>query len=282
MLCEHLLVALLTLAPGAEAAGAQRTRVAVLDLQYAGDGDRKAVEGLSALLATEVARRPALAVIAGADLRALIGFERQKALVGCSGGACAAELAGSLGVSYLVSSEVSRVGSSWLMSLALLDAGKATSVNRLTRKASSVDGLVEETAGAVDELLSALGAAGAAPPSRRFDGSWDVTITCPDSSEGTGAKGYAFRFRATVKDGLLVGTHLAEGAPGSLKIEGPIPSDGKARLKAHGYTAGAEFSVTRATSGTPYRYGISARFDGTTGTGRRLEGRACDFTFTRR
>ncbi len=156
------------LAPGpAKAEVVRKTRVAVLDVQYAGAGDRKTVEGLSALLASEVARRPSLTVLAGADLRALVGFERQKQLVGCTESSCIAELAGALGVAYLVSSEVSKVGSTWLLSLTLLDANKAMAQSRLTRKAYSDDQLVDETAGAVDELLKALPAAG--PPTPRTD-----------------------------------------------------------------------------------------------------------------
>jgi len=152
-------------APGAARPAAVRTtRIAVLDVQYAGAGDRKTVEGLSALLASEVARRPSLTVIAGADLRALVGFERQKQLLGCSESSCIAELAGALGVAWLVSSEVSKVGSTWLLSLTLLDANKAVAQGRLTRKAWSDDQLVEETSNAVDELLRSLPAAGAPVP----------------------------------------------------------------------------------------------------------------------
>jgi len=151
--------------PGAAKPVAVRTtRIAVLDVQYAGAGDRKTVEGLSALLASEVARRPSLTVIAGADLRALVGFERQKQLLGCTESSCIAELAGALGVAWLLSSEVSRVGSTWLLSLTLLDANKAVAQGRLTRKAYSDDQLVDETSNAVDELLKALPAAGAPVP----------------------------------------------------------------------------------------------------------------------
>ncbi len=142
----------------------RKVRIAVLDVQYAGAGDRKTVEGLSALLASEVARRPNLIVIAGSDLRALVGFERQKALLGCTESSCIAELAGALGVAYLVSSEVSKVGSTWLLSLTLLDANRAMAQGRLTRKAYSDDQLVDESSNAVDELLGALPGAGTAAP----------------------------------------------------------------------------------------------------------------------
>jgi len=278
MLWGPLLLALAA-APVAASTGATRTRVAVLDLQYAGDGDRKAVEGLSALLASEVATRPALAVVSGADLRAVMGFERQKQVVGCTGGACVTELAGTLGVSYLISSEVSRVGSTWLLSLALLDASRATSASRLTRKATSIDELVDETSGAVDELLSVLGPPGTAPPTTRFDGVWEVTLDCPT---GPNAKGYSRRFPATIKGGLLKASYLAEEAPASLRIEGSIPSSGRALLAARGRTGPSEYSMKRVAPGTPYGYGISARFEGTGGVGRRVEGRECGFTFVRK
>lgn len=260
MVWGAMLVAVLVVVPDAAAPQAPRKRVAVLDVQYAGAGDRKAVEGLSALLASEVARRPGLAVISGADLRTLIGFERQKALVGCSEGACVTELAGTLGVAYLVSSEVSSVGSSWLLSLGLLDAKRSSSVSRLTRRASSLDGLVDEVSGAVDELLAPLGPAAAPSRASRFDGAWEVTIDCP-AADTSAAKGYRSRFPATVRDGVLVGQHLEEGAPGSLRLEGVIPSDGQARLTGRGRTAGAEYSVKHVEPGTPFSYGVAARFE---------------------
>jgi hypothetical protein len=278
MIVEALLGLLLVAAPE-PVAGPQKRRVAVLDLQYAGTGDRKAVEGLSALLASEVARRPGLAVISGADLRTLVGFERQKALVGCTGGGCVGELAGTLGVAYLVSSEVSAVGSSWLLSLGLLDATRSASVARLTRKGGSIDALVEETPRAVDELLAALGPAGAPPPVTRFDGSWDVSIACPASA---GVKGYAYRFPATVKDGRLAGNHLPVGTPGSLEVEGSIQADGRALLKGRGLTGSAAYNLKQAAAGTPYEYSISARFEQASGSGSRIEGRECSFAFTRR
>jgi hypothetical protein len=282
MIWGVMLGLVLAAAPEAAAPSPQKTRIAVLDVQYAGTGDRKAVEGLSALIASEVARRPGLAVVSGADLRTLVGFERQRALVGCTEGACLTELAGTLGVAYLVSSEVSTVGSSWLLSLGLLDARRSSSVSRLTRRSTAIDGLVDEASRAVDELLASLGPVGAAPRATRYDGAWEVVIDCPSNSESTGAKGYSYRFPAVVKDGTLVGTHGAEGAPGSLKVEGTIPPDGKAQLVARGRTAGPEYSVKHIATGTAYSYSINARFDGSRGTGSRLEGRVCSFTFERK
>jgi TolB-like protein len=167
----------------ARAEAPRKVRIAVLDVQYAGAGDRKTVEGLSALLASEVARRPNLVVLAGSDLRALVGFERQKALLGCTESSCITELAGALGVAYLVSSEVSKVGSTWLVSLTLLDANKAMAQGRLTRKAYSDDQLVDETSTAVDELLTALPGAGTPAPRSAEVARADLSAAPPPGSD---------------------------------------------------------------------------------------------------
>jgi TolB-like protein len=167
----------------ARAEAPRKVRIAVLDVQYAGAGDRKTVEGLSALLASEVARRPNLVVIAGSDLRALVGFERQKALLGCTESSCITELAGALGVAYLVSSEVSKVGSTWLLSLTLLDANRAMAQGRLTRKAYSDDQLVDESSNAVDELLKALPGAGTPAPRSAEAARADLTVGPPPGGE---------------------------------------------------------------------------------------------------
>jgi hypothetical protein len=121
----------------------------------------------------------------------------------------------------------------------------------------------------------------AAPAVTRFDGAWTVRIQCPSNSEDSGAKGYAYSFPATVKDGLLSGSHGEEGSAGSLKIEGPIQSDGDATLQARGRTGNPDYAVKRPASGSPYSYTIKAHFDASSGTGSRMEARVCNFTFAR-
>lgn len=275
------LAALLPAAAGAAPAPTPRPKVAVLDPQVAGGVERSATEGLAALLASEVARRPALGVVSGADLRALLGYEQQRALVGCTVDACAAGVASALGAAFLLSSEVSKVGSTWVLGLSLLDARKATSVSRTSRKAASLEGLVELAPAAIDELLEPLGPLAETPPPTRYDGSWEVAIECPPLLTGTRAKGYAYRLPAVVKDGRFSAARLAEDAPAMLRIEGTIAPDGQAQLTARARTGPAEYSVKAAVPGTPYSYGIAATFEPARGTGRRVEGRACSFTFTR-
>jgi hypothetical protein len=110
-----------------------------------------------------------------------------------------------------------------------------------------------------------------------FDGKWLTTVSCENARD---ALGYSFRFDSVVKDGNLRGLHGTEGQPSSLLIEGKIDPDGSAKLYATGRTGSKEYVPGRDTPrGTEYSYGIDAHFKGTKGTGTRIEGRPCSFTF---
>jgi hypothetical protein len=110
-----------------------------------------------------------------------------------------------------------------------------------------------------------------------FDGKWLTTVSCENARD---ALGYSFRFVSQVKDGNLRGLHGTEGQPSSLLIEGKIDADGSARLYATGRTGSKEYVPGRDTPrGTEYSYSIDAHFKGGKGTGARVEGRPCSFTF---
>jgi hypothetical protein len=135
-------------------------------------------------------------------------------------------------------------------------------------------------------LLALAGVAAAQDPkgaadASRFDGAWAGVISCPAHVEDTGARGYSYAFAARVKDGVFHAQHRNENAPGSLKIDGPIQPDGTADLIATGRTGNPDYAVKHLAPSTPYSYRIKAHFDGTRGTGTRLDSRRCDFTFTR-
>ena len=125
-------------------------------------------------------------------------------------------------------------------------------------------------------------AQGAAESAARFDGDWLVTMSCPNNTERSAARGYKRQFAARVADGRLVGEHGTEGGPGWLRIEGRIDADGKALLDARGRTGEPEFAVGQPPPSSPYSFRIEARFDGARASGRRLEQRVCNFDFVRR
>jgi hypothetical protein len=112
------------------------------------------------MVVTSEAEKFPIKVVAGADLSALIGFDKQKQMLGCSDSSCLAEIGGALGVDYLLSTEVSEVGGVWLLSTTLLDIGKANSLKRVSKKADKVRDLVELAQQATSEALGALGLPG--------------------------------------------------------------------------------------------------------------------------
>jgi hypothetical protein len=122
-------------------------------------------------------------------------------------------------------------------------------------------------------------AAWADEPSARFDGVWDTILSCPNSN---GALGYAFEFDSLVKNGLLHAEKGKRDAPGYLRIDGQILSDGSADLFASGTVGASAMAVGQRPSGTPYAYHIAAKFSASSGSGQRVEGRPCTVRFKRK
>lgn len=141
------------------------------------------------------------------------------------------------------------------------------------------------TSGAAVAQQDAATPAGTSPPAAdagRFDGAWDVTLSC-SAVEGSGsAKGYIYRFPAQVKDGVLHGRHGAEGSPGWVALDGAIRPDGAAGLEARGLSGDPDYALGHVAKSTPYAYRVEARFNESRGTGRRMGGRPCDLDFVRR
>ncbi len=118
-----------------------------------------------------------------------------------------------------------------------------------------------------------------ATDAQKFDGKWLTTVSCANYHD---ALGFSYQFVSTVKDGVFHGLHGTEGQPGSLLIDGTIPPDGKASLYAKGRTGSPQFVPGNDTpKGTEYGYNIDAHFEGSTGSGTRVEGRPCTLKFVK-
>jgi len=109
-----------------------------------------------------------------------------------------------------------------------------------------------------------------------FDGTWETTITCPPA---LGALAVTMRFNAQVKDGLFHGQRGTDGQPGWLTLDGKIHPDGVADLYADGLVGAAAFAVGNASKGTPYSYHATGKLAGSSGSGKRIEGRPCTIDF---
>ncbi len=130
--------------------------VVVLDVQASGPVGPRQVEGLTTLLTSELANYRILQVISSVDVREMLGFEAQRQLLGCEDDACFAEIGGALGAGYLVSSEVSRFGTSWLFSLVVISLRDASPVRRLSVRKSTEDELLDELGTMVRVIASAI------------------------------------------------------------------------------------------------------------------------------
>jgi len=132
-------------------------------------------------------------------------------------------------------------------------------------------------------LILALGQAAAisaaAQSATRFDGAWSTTVSCPDAS---GALGYSFDVPTTIQNGVLHGERMTPGQPGHLVLDGQIQPDGHAELYAKGSVGASQFAVGQQPKGTDYGYHVVATFSDASGTGKRVEGRPCTLTFSRR
>jgi hypothetical protein len=114
----------------------------------------------------------------------------------------------------------------------------------------------------------------------RFDGKWNVKVECPKHPDG--AFGYVIGLVAEVKDGFLRGEKAAEGPVGEIRIQGIIQPDGTAKFEVKGYTGDdPKFLLKGVRTRTSYEYDVAAHFEGSRGTGRRLQHRPCVLTFTR-
>jgi adenylate cyclase len=137
----------------------------------------------------------------------------------------------------------------------------------------------------VTPVVAALPAPDRSPPASaasvaRFDGLWNVNVEC--SKHPDGAFGYVIGLVAEVKDGYLRGEKAAEGRAGEIRIEGLIQPDGTAKFEVKGGTGDdPKFLLKGGRTRTPYSYDVAARFEGSRGTGRRLQHRVCVLTFIR-
>jgi TolB-like protein len=120
--------------------------------------DAYLAELLSEVALTEASRVKGLDVVGRSDIGAMIGFERQKLLLGCSeDSACLAEIGGALGVDALLVGTLGRIETLHRIDLRLVDTRRA---RVLARFGESVEGKAEKLVKLVQlgtrELLEAL------------------------------------------------------------------------------------------------------------------------------
>jgi hypothetical protein len=142
--------------------------------------DLKAVQGVSAgtveilgsVVAADLARER-FDVIAKSDIQAMLGFQKERAILGCTEDAgCIAEIGGSLGVDFVLTGQVGQIGSQFNLSLIVVDTKKARVATRVSAFCeANEDALVKAARSSVGTLTLALRGGplpAATQPSRPF------------------------------------------------------------------------------------------------------------------
>lgn len=151
-------LAVIVITLGALAAHAERPKLLVSALTPGGGAEGALVSGFTDALTDAVSRAGLFEVLSSHDVAALLGMERQKALLGCASTQCMMELSDALGARFMMTGSLTRLGEVWQLSLTTLDSQKGTPIGRATRLASSLAALQAQLPYAVAE------ATGAPPP----------------------------------------------------------------------------------------------------------------------
>lgn len=108
-------------------------------------------------------------------------------------------------------------------------------------------------------------------------------MVCADfKDKGAGARGYTFRFLATIRDGVLAAQFRSPGASPSLRYAGTLDAQGRGEIRANGLTGpDTRYNVDRTVGGKPYGYRMKMEFHGNEGHATRLDLRPCEATFVR-
>jgi len=124
--------------PRAASAELQRAKVAVIALSTGEGVSEKTAGMIEEALLNALHRTGRFTVVGRSDVASLIGFERQKQLAGCSESAsCAAEIAGALGVPYVGSASLGRIGPFTLVSLKIIRVADARVAARCEERVKS-------------------------------------------------------------------------------------------------------------------------------------------------
>jgi TolB-like protein len=132
----------------------KRIRVAVLEIRALGTEASRA-ELLSEIALTEASSMPGYEVIGKSDISAMLGFERQKKVMGCTEeSSCLAEIGGALGVDFILVGSLGRIGTLQRLDLKLVDVKKSRVRGRVgVSVQGKEEAVVAEVQKAVHDLL---------------------------------------------------------------------------------------------------------------------------------
>jgi TolB-like protein len=149
------------------AAPSKGPSLAILNLEHKNGVSADVAELITANLTTAVSNTTRFGRVIGTkEIESVIGFEKQKQLLSCESQSCVAELAGAMGVDYVLTGTLGRLGNSWLFNITLVSTHSAEVQARISRRIPGTEeALLEAMDSVVAELFKQMpGAAAAAAP----------------------------------------------------------------------------------------------------------------------
>ncbi|MFC1609655.1 hypothetical protein ACFL6C_01730 [Myxococcota bacterium] len=112
--------------------GAADAHESVAVLEFKTEGlDPTITRNLNELFTSEAGKIPGYKVIGQSEIKDMVGFETQKQMLGCTDESCFSEIGGALGVSFIVSGSVGKVGETFVINVRLIDIMKTQTKNRV-------------------------------------------------------------------------------------------------------------------------------------------------------
>jgi TolB-like protein len=112
---------------------------------------------LTALVTAELGKRSDLKLVTSADVQRMLGLERQKEMLGCHDDSCLAEIGGALGSRYVLSGQLEKFGSKFLLTAGVFDARTATSLVKSAQTAGSEEELPNAALAMARDVSASIG-----------------------------------------------------------------------------------------------------------------------------
>jgi TolB-like protein len=137
--------------------GTARPKIAVMDLKAVQGVSTGTVAILGNVVAADLARQ-GFDVIAKSDIQAMLGFQKERQLLGCTEDAgCIAEIGGALGVDYVLTGQIGQIGSQFNISLLVVASRQAKVVTRLSSFCeANEDALVKTARAGVGTIVTVI------------------------------------------------------------------------------------------------------------------------------
>lgn len=132
-------------------------KIAVLDLQPGLEVSQDVVVTVSGLIGAQLDKTGVFAVVTEEDVKQMVSFDQMKTALTCDEQAsCLSEIGQALGVPYMLTGTLGKLGSQLALNLTLIDISKARALKRESAIFADVDALLAGLPATVERAVAAL------------------------------------------------------------------------------------------------------------------------------